>query len=126
MPRPAAETSLNRDSRLTSAAREIRRLTAELADWRASSESATSSRLEFLQNTLEAVHEIDGRAAESISQSNRSELDDYQVALRSAIEEIEALGKILNVERDRLSPRLDAGVREREVRSAYTRTLAKR
>jgi len=126
MERHAAEDPRKRGAELAQAAREIRRLTAELTGWRQSAEAATSRRLDHLQSTLQAVHSVDGQAAQSLTLGSPAEIDEYHGALRCAIEEIEALGQMLGVERERLSPKLDAAVREREVRSAYARALSKR
>jgi hypothetical protein len=125
MERHAADLPHERGRPLAHAAAEIRRLTAELAEWRRSPEEATCGRLERLQNTLQAVHAVDGQAGRSLTQGSHEEIDDYHGALRTAIQEIEALGRMLDLERDRLSPKLDSGVREREVRNAYARALSK-
>jgi hypothetical protein len=109
------------------AVHELRQVTGALRDW----QSADSvNPLEDLQRSLDRIIEVDGRIVEARKQRDirltdwKSIDDEYARGLREAIETVQSLANQLDEQRTRLAPRLDAGVKQREVRSAYARALS--
>jgi phosphoenolpyruvate carboxylase len=112
------------------AVHELRQVTGTLRSWQADVDQDSTSRMDDLQRSLERILEVDGRIVEARRQRDvrftdwKSIDDEYAQGLREAIETVQALADLLNSERSRLTPKLDAGVRQREVRSAYARALS--
>jgi hypothetical protein len=108
------------------AVHELRQVTGALREWQ-SGDSANP--LEDLQRSLDRIIEVDERIVEARKQRDirltdwKSIDDEYARGLREAIETVQSLATQLEAERTRLAPRLDAGVKQREVRSAYARAL---
>jgi hypothetical protein len=109
------------------AVHELRQVTGALREWQ-SGDSANP--LEDLQRSLDRIIEVDERIVEARKQRDirltdwKSIDDEYARGLREAIETVQSLATQLEAERTRLAPRLDAGVKQREVRSAYARALS--
>jgi hypothetical protein len=126
----------NHPDSLSVAARELSAVAQALSAWRSQAGLSDLQRLEQLQQMLTQMHAIDERAmiarqairesSTRMNEPSQNSLQNYEAALRSTLQEIGSLERILDAERKRLSPRLDAGMREREVRSAYARTLTNR
>jgi hypothetical protein len=123
-----------KDSRLTGAeadfaiaVHELRQVTGALREWQTAD---SGNPLEELQRSLDRIIEVDERIVEARKQRNiqltdwKSIDDEYARGLREAIETVRSLAGQLDAERSRLAPRLDAGVKQREVRSAYARALS--
>jgi hypothetical protein len=109
------------------AVHELRQVTGALREWQ-SGDSANP--LEDLQRSLDRIIQVDERIVEARKQRDirltdwKSIDDEYARGLREAIETVQSLATQLEAERTRLAPRLDAGVKQREVRSAYARALS--
>ncbi|HVJ86113.1 MAG TPA: hypothetical protein VM452_10745 [Caulifigura sp.] len=109
------------------AVHELRQVTGALRNWR---QEADGNPLNELQRSLDRIIEVDGRISEvrklrDIRFTDWKSIDDeYAQGLREAIETVQTLSTQLDAERSRLAPRLDAGVKQREVRSAYARALS--
>ena len=109
------------------AVHELRQVTGALRDWKTAD---SSNPLEELQRSLDRIIEVDERIVEARKQRDirltdwKSIDDEYARGLREAIETVQSLASHLDEERTRLAPRLDAGVKQREVRSAYARALS--
>ncbi len=109
------------------AVHELRQVTGALRNWR---QEADGNPLNELQRSLDRIIEVDGRISEvrklrDIRFTDWKSIDDeYAQGLREAIETVQTLATQLDEERSRLAPRLDAGVKQREVRSAYARALS--
>jgi hypothetical protein len=109
------------------AVHELRQVTGALREWQSTD---AHNPLEELQRSLDRIIEVDERIAEARKQRDirltdwKSIDDEYAKGLREAIETVQSLASQLDEERTRLAPRLDAGVKQREVRSAYARALS--
>lgn len=112
------------------AVHELRQVTGSLRDWQSGEGDAGTSRLDELQRSLNRIMEVDQRITVARQQRDirltdwKSIDDEYARGLREAIETIQSLATQLDTERSRLAPKLDAGVKQREVRSAYARALS--
>ena len=112
------------------AVHELRQVTGSLRDWQAGAGDGSTSPLDELQRSLDRIIEVDERIVEARKHRNiqltdwKSIDDEYAKGLREAIETVQSLASQLDGERSRLAPRLDAGVKQREVRSAYSRALS--
>ncbi|HVJ67420.1 MAG TPA: hypothetical protein VM510_05515 [Caulifigura sp.] len=110
------------------AVHELRQVTGSLREWQSDAESGVN-RLDDLQRSLNRIMEVDERITAARQQRDirltdwKSIDDEYARGLREAIETVQALATQLDGERSRLAPKLDAGVKQREVRSAYARAL---
>lgn len=109
------------------AVHELRQVTGALREWQT---AGAANPLEELQRSLDRIIEVDERIVEArklrdIRLTDWKSIDDeYARGLREAIETVQSLADQLDAERTRLEPRLDAGVKQREVRSAYARALS--
>ena len=109
------------------AVHELRQVTGALRDWKT---AGSANALDELQRSLDRIIEVDERIVEARKQRDirltdwKSIDDEYARGLREAIETVQSLASQLDEERTRLAPRLDAGVKQREVRSAYARALS--
>jgi hypothetical protein len=109
------------------AVHELRQVTGALREWH---KADSTNPLEDLQRSLDRIIEVDERIVEARKQRDirltdwKSIDDEYAQGLREAIETVQSLATQLDTERTRLAPRLDAGVKQREVRSAYARALS--
>lgn len=111
------------------AVHELRQVTGALREWQSGAADSPDS-LDHLQRSLNRIIEVDERIVEARKNRNiqltdwKSIDDEYARGLREAIETVQSLASQLDTERTRLAPRLDAGVKQREVRSAYARALS--
>jgi hypothetical protein len=119
---------------LTNAALELAQVLDELAAWRGGSAGPGIDRLTQLQSLLTRIDTVDARAGEArrtlTAASSRSAeagaaISRYESALQAALREFQQIEEMLESERSRMSPRIDAGVREHEARSAYARALSR-
>jgi len=112
------------------AVHELRQVTGALRDWQAGDADGDGHSLDELQRSLDRIIQVDERIVEARKHRNiqltdwKSIDDEYARGLREAIETVQSLASQLDGERSRLAPRLDAGVKRREVRSAYARALS--
>jgi hypothetical protein len=112
------------------AVHELRQVTGSLRHWQAGAGEGSANPLDELQRSLDRIIEVDERIVEARKHRNiqltdwKSIDDEYAMGLREAIETVQSLASQLDGERNRLAPRLDAGVKQREVRSAYARALS--
>jgi hypothetical protein len=124
----------NNERRLTGAevdfaiaVHELQQVTGALREWQS---GGSANPLEDLQRSLDRIIEVDERIVEARKQRDirltdwKSIDDEYAQGLREAIETVQTLANQLDAERTRLAPRLDANVKQREVRSAYARALS--
>ena len=109
---------------------ELRQVTSALRGWQMDAADGSQGKLDALQDCLDQILKVDGRIVEARQQRDNRETDwkaiddDYAAGLRDAIETVQALASMLDAERGLLAPRLDSGVKQREVRSAYARALS--
>ncbi len=109
---------------------ELRQVTGSLRDWQSGARDSGLLAMDELQKSLNRIMEVDERITLARQQRDirltdwKSIDDEYAQGLREAIETIQALATQLDDERTRLAPRLDAGVKQREVRNAYARALS--
>lgn len=109
------------------AVHELKQVTGALRQWQS---GGSTNPLEDLQRSLDRIIEVDERIVEARKQRDirltdwKSIDDEYARGLREAIETVQSLATQLDTERSRLAPRVDAGVKQREVRSAYARALS--
>jgi hypothetical protein len=112
------------------AVHELRQVTGALRSWQSGAASESANPLDDLQRSLDRIIEVDERIVEARKQRDirltdwKSIDDEYARGLREAIETVQSLAMQLESERTRLAPRLDAGVKQREVRNAYARALS--
>ncbi len=112
------------------AVHELRQVTGALRDWQSSAAAGDTGSLDSLQRSLDRILQVDERIVKArtlrdIRLTDWKAIDDeYARGLREAIETVQSLASQLDGERTRLAPRLDAGVKQREVRSAYARALS--
>jgi len=112
------------------AVHELKQVTGALREWQTGGAADSTSALVDLQRSLDRIIEVDERIVEARKQRDirltdwKSIDDEYARGLREAIETVQSLANQLDAERTRLEPRLDAGVKQREVRSAYARALS--
>jgi hypothetical protein len=133
MPQTLHEDDGSESSDLSTAARELLRTADELRSWRAGSCNPELGRLESLQGLLTRIDCVDMDAAKTrraIGQMGTQPLAqkavaEYEQALHETLQEIGELERLLEVERTRLSPRVDSAARESEARTAYARSLTR-
>lgn len=112
------------------AVHELRQVTGTLRNWQTGAASGAENPLDDLQQSLDRIMEVDERIVEArklrdIRLTDWKSIDDeYAQGLREAIEIVQSLAGQLEAQRTRLAPRLDANVKQREVRSAYARALS--
>ena len=112
------------------AVHELRQVTGALRNWQAGAAAGSQGQLDDLQKSLDRIMEVDerivaAREARDITLTDWKPIDDdYALGLREAIETVQSLASQLDTERGLLAPRLDAGVKQREVRNAYARALS--
>ena len=130
MPLPNHERLTGAEADFAIAVHELRQVTGTLRDWQSSAVAGTAGPIEDLQKSLDRIMEVDERIVEArklrdVRLTDWKSIDDeYARGLREAIETVQSLATQLDGERTRLAPRLDAGVKQREVRSAYARALS--
>ena len=111
------------------AVHELKQVTGALREWQTGAADSANALVD-LQRSLDRIIEVDERIVEArklrdIRLTDWKSIDDeYAQGLREAIETVQSLANQLDAERTRLAPRLDAGVKQREVRSAYARALS--
>jgi hypothetical protein len=112
------------------AVHELRQVTGALREWQSGDTEGSIDSLDHLQRSLDRIIEVDERIVEARKHRNiqftdwKSIDDEYARGLREAIETVQSLASQLDGERNVLAPRLDAGVKQREIRSAYSRALS--
>lgn len=112
------------------AVHELRQVTSALRGWQTDATDGSQGKLDALQGCLDQILAVDERIVEARQHRDirltdwKAIDDDYAAGLREAIETVQSLASQLDTERGLLAPRLDSGVKQREVRSAYARALS--
>ncbi|QDT53801.1 hypothetical protein Pan44_18250 [Caulifigura coniformis] len=131
MPRTGSDRLTGAEADFAIAVHELRQVTGALREWQTGFTRGSSNPMDELQRSLDRIIEVDERIVEArkmrdIRLTDWKAIDDeYALGLREAIETVQSLATQLDGERTRLAPRIDAGVKQREVRSAYSRALSR-
>jgi hypothetical protein len=125
------ENRNNAEQQLRDIAARMDGVIGRLAGWGKVSET-NPSRLGQLQSLLSELDALDRMASAvrpQLAGRHRKEsigLTKYEQTLRTALDEIASIERVLDAERQRMKPALDAGARGMEVRSAYARAVSSR
>lgn len=134
MPHKLADHSTRESSVLHAAAQELLNAADALSVWREAAADAGTDELAVLQRLLVRIDALDAGTAGArrniassppASAANRGALATYESALQKTLREFQELEGVLQDQKNRLSPRVDAGARESEARSAYARALSR-